>query len=549
MVRMGKGTLLVGLMVCWAGSLAAQTGFVTGHVRSAVSGTGLPGMVVSAYNVTGQLVQSEVTRSDGSYTLALPAATYKFLAYDPTGTFATDFYRAASSFATSAEVGLAPGATVPSIDFSLPKGFFIAGFVQGPPGTSVADVVVAVYNLNGTRRGFQKAGPTGAYSVVVPAGTYKIAAYDERLVLATEFYSDVNSFEKAQTVGVTTNISLSFQLNLGGRVSGMVTERQGGGGLEGLIVRAYDLNGVIVAEGVTDPAGRYSFVLPAGTFKLGAVDREDRFSPGYFGNVRDFGSAPTISVTAGQQTSGLSFSLERVAVEPRSFTLYIPVSASNEGAGGTFFRTDVWIQNPTDSPLQVEIRHLPPPSSGLQPIDRIVIVPPRGQKQLRDIVATEFQRTGGGALRLTATARFAATSRTYNDPANPAIGTSGLSISAEQISASLSRAVIPALSNSAGFRSNVGVFNPGLSAIEVEYSLFDQDGVLLNRKVQPLQPMEWFQTNIFAFMNASGIQVDNAYLTLWSTQGSFFSYGTVVDAKSGDSTLILPTADSSVEPE
>lgn len=539
------GTLLLALA---AGlPAAAQISFVEGHVRT-VDGHGLPGMVVSAYSLSGAEIVSEVTRSDGGYTLALSSATYKVLAYDENGAFATSFYRDATSFETSAEVGVPPGSTIRNIDFRLEKGFLVSGTVRAPAGVPLSeDVVVAAYNLNGTRRGFQRVSPTGAYGLVLPVGTYKFAAYDERQILATKFFNNVQSFDSALTVQVTSNRTIDFSLDLGGRISGTITNRKTGGPIESVWVLVYDLAGKIVVSAVTDTSGRYSVAVPAGTYKLGGVDPEERFVTGFLGNVSTFQSSPTFTAVAGQQITGLSFSLEENTPEPVITTLFIPVAASNEGAGGTFFRTDVWIHNPHSFLLEVEVSHLPPPSSGQAPVAKVFLVQARSQRHLRDIVATEFGRSGGGALKLTATSGFVATSRTYNDPADPSVGTSGLSIAAQPVTQTLARAVIPGLSNSTSFRSNVGAFNPGPNPIEIRFALYDENGLLIGEQSRAFASLEWFQANtIFAFLGASGNGSENAYAILSSEEGSFFSYGTVVDGKSGDATLILP---SPSEPE
>ncbi|MBW3564542.1 MAG: carboxypeptidase-like regulatory domain-containing protein [Acidobacteria bacterium] len=533
------GTLLLALAA--ALPAAAQTSFVTGHVRTS-TGVGIQGMVVSAYSLSGAEIASEVTSSDGSYTLALSSATYKLLAYDRDGAFATSFYRDASSFETSAEVGVPPGSTIQNIDFRLEKGYFVSGTVRVPAGISLSDVVVAAYNLNGSRRGYQKVSPTGTYSLVLPAGTYKFAAYDERQILATQFFDDALSFGGALTVQVTSNLPLDFSLQLGGRISGTITNRKTGGPLENVWVFVYDLAGTVVVSAVTDSSGRYSVAVPAGTYKLGGVDPEKRFVPGFLGNVSTFESSPTVTAVAGQQLNGLSFSLEENTPEPVITTLFIPVAASNAGSGGTFFRTDVWIQNPHSSLLEVEATHLPPPSSGQSPLAKVFLVQARSQRHLRDIVATEFGRSGGGALKLTATSGFVATSRTYNDPADPSVGTSGLSIAAQPATETLAKAIIPGLSNSPKYRSNVGAFNPGPNPIEIRFSLYDENGLLIGEGSRLFAPLEWFQANtIFAFLGVSTNGSENAYLILSSKEGSFFSYGTVVDGKSGDSTLILPS--------
>lgn len=535
--------LLMSLLLLGAASpaLQAQTSFVTGQVSVGTHGPA-GGMIVEAYNTAGEKKASETTRSDGTYTLSLAAgATYKILAYDPSGAYATSFYRDAGSFETSTEISLVAEQTLRNVSFHLERGYVVNVTVSAPAGAAISDVVVAAYNLNGTRRGFQEVGLTGQTNLVLPAGSYKIVAYDERLNLATEFYSNSHSFETADTVVVDGARSLMIALDYGGTVSGIITDRDGAAPLGGLTVLALDLSGQVIATGTTDLAGRYSFAVPVGTYKIFAFDEEGRYTEGYLGDVETFESAPSVSVSQRQNVSGLSFNLSRAEPVSNDTTLYIPVVASTPGSSGTFFRSDVWIYNPGTDTLLVTLTFLPPPGAGPR-VEATVVVPPRGQRLLHDVVATEFHTSGGGSMMLKASQDFVATSRTYNDPPDSEAGTTGLSLPGQPVGRTLSRAVIPGLSNTAAFRSNVGLFNPGDNTIEVTMELFDGSGNLLGLRTEVLEPLEWYQANtIFA---ALGVQstVEHAYVILDSDQGSFFSYGSVVDAVSGDATLVLPSA-------
>lgn len=457
------------------------------------------------------------------------------------------FYQNASSFETSAEISVASGSEQRGIDLSLQPGFFVSGVVRAPAGVTVADVVVAAYNLNGTRRGFQKVSPTGSYTLVLPSGTFKIGAYDERLILATEFHADAASFQKASTVEIDGNRSIDFTLEIGGRLSGTVLRQTDDSPLEDALVYAVDSAGDVVATSTTGLDGRFSMVVLPGDYRVIAADPSGDLESRYLGGVPDFGSASSVSVLAGQNISELDISLPP-ATDESMVTLFIPVVAHATGGNGTFFRSDVWIQNPHVTPLDVALTLRPPPSSGKGAVTRTVTVPARAQRVLRDLVSELFETEGGAALELEAADRFAATSRTYNDPGDPRIGTSGLSLPAAPLSSSLARAVIVGLSNTDEYRSNVGVYNVSNQPIDVVYELYDGSGELLASSTRRFEPKEWYQANtIFAELGQSEVDSASAFVTLRSEQGSFFSYGSVVDSVSGDATLILPTAIPPIE--
>ena len=67
--------------------------------------------------------------------------------------------------------------------------------------------------------------------------------------------------------------------------------------------------------------------------------------------------------------------------------------------------------------------------------------------------------------------------------------------------------------------------------------IYSASGVVIRSENVALRPSEWIQLNNFV------PAAENAYAVLTSTDGSFFSYASVVDQKSGDGTIILPTAD------
>ena len=64
-------------------------------------------------------------------------------------------------------------------------------------------MTVAAYNEDGSRRGFTMTGSAGSYTLVLPPGTYRVAAYDETAVYAVQFFRDRNSFETADRITIT----------------------------------------------------------------------------------------------------------------------------------------------------------------------------------------------------------------------------------------------------------------------------------------------------------------------------------------------------------
>ncbi|HKR64178.1 MAG TPA: carboxypeptidase-like regulatory domain-containing protein, partial [Thermoanaerobaculia bacterium] len=78
---------------------------VTGTVRSNENAA-LQGMTVVAYDTSGIARANATTDVSGHYTLTVNAGSYRVLAYDANGNFATSFFDNAESFDTSTVVNV-----------------------------------------------------------------------------------------------------------------------------------------------------------------------------------------------------------------------------------------------------------------------------------------------------------------------------------------------------------------------------------------------------------------------------------------------------------
>ncbi len=543
MSRLSSRTfLLLGAALLGGSSLFAQSGFIAGTVTTE-GGAPLSGMVVAAYNSEGELATTHVTGSYGGYVLSLPAATYRVLAYDLQGIRATSFYNDAGSFDTSAKISVAAGETRSGINFQLRPGVRIEGTIRSSAtGAPLAKMVVSAYNLDGTRRGFQKeTDSSGSYALTVPAGQYKIAAWDDSLAFAPKFYANARSFSSASTLSVTSNIAqINFSLDPGAQVSGRVVVDETSQPLSGIEVSAYDgERGELIAYVTTRSAGDFLFALPVGRYKFGAADPEGKYLNEFFSNVPSFGAAASFVLTAGEWRSGIDFSLAPQTDPPAPTTLFIPAVINALGGAGSYWRTDVWIYNPGQEELTITATYLP--GSGT-PLAATIPVSSRAQVEISNIVDSLFAANGLGALRLRAASPFAAVSRTFNTPSNSSeAGTFGFSIGAMDASSTMGLAVLPGIAENDAYRTNFGMMNPHEHSITVRARLYSAGGALVGDTTIPLAPLTVQQPSVSNVFGA--IRVTGAYLVLSSEEGSFFSYASVVDNKSNDPTLVLPSAD------
>ncbi len=520
--------------------LLAQTGFIQGTVMTE-GGAPLPGMVVAAYNGAGELATTNVTATNGAYLLSLPSATYRVLAYDLQGAWATSYYNDAGSFETSATIDVAAGSSRSGIDFRLRPGMRIHGMVKSSTGAPLAGMTVSAYNADGTRRGHQTSGDDGTYVLVVPAGQYKMAAWDDVRVFAPEFYAEARSYSTASTITAASNVfGIDFSLDLGARVDGTVSAEGTRQPLGGIDVSAYELiTGEQITHTATRADGGFQFALPVGRYKFVAADPEGKYATEFYANAASFEAAASFDLEAGSWRTGVDFTLAEKTEPPAPSTLFIPGVINSPGGGGSYWRTDVWIYNPTQETLTVTATYFAGTAAG---IDTTIVISPRGQVEIANIVESLFATSGLGSLRLRAALPFAAVSRTFNTPPNATEGTFGFSIAGMDVNATLGLAVLPGVAQSAAYRTNVGIMNPHDHSVTITARLYSSSGALLGETPVPLDPFTVQQPALTTLFGAA-IQVTGGYVILSSDGGSFFSYASVVDNKSNDPTLVLPTAD------
>ncbi|HEX9986134.1 MAG TPA: carboxypeptidase regulatory-like domain-containing protein [Thermoanaerobaculia bacterium] len=320
-------TLCTFLTIClFATAAAAAT--IGGTVTRLGTAVPLPSMTVAAYDATGVLRATATTDAQGRYTVTVGEGTYRLLAFDAAGVYATSFYDNAESFDTSRQLTLQTAQSVTSVNFALARAGSIAGVVTAASSPR-AGITVAAYNLSGTLRGFTKTDANGAYRLVLPAGTYKVAAFDEARVYATSFHRESASFGGASSIVVSADAttSIDFSLSNGARVRGRVTEAGSGVALFSVTVTAYDAAGHVAATTLTASNGTYELFLPAGSYRLVFEDRTGTFASEYYAGAESFDTSTRLAVAADETLANVDAALQRAA------RIFGTVRAADTGAG------------------------------------------------------------------------------------------------------------------------------------------------------------------------------------------------------------------------
>jgi hypothetical protein len=117
-------------------------------------------------------------------------------------------------------------------NFILVRAGRITGVVQAASSEEpLAQMTVAAYNEDGSRRGLVTTGAGGGYTLVLPPGNYRVVAYDDTAVYAVQFFRDKGDFESADLVPVTsgaTTGAVDFRLPRSARASGSVVDALSG---------------------------------------------------------------------------------------------------------------------------------------------------------------------------------------------------------------------------------------------------------------------------------------------------------------------------------
>ncbi len=267
-----------------------------------------------------------------------------------------------------------------------------------------------------------------------------------------------------------------------------------------------------------------------------------------------YGSAGAYLWSVTASADGVSCrSTGTVAVDPSPTSWYIPGVAHAQGAGGTVWRTDVAAINRSTSAASVTATFIP--YDGDATVARSLALAPNAVMEWDDVLVSLFGMSADasvkGTVELSSTERLIASARTYNQsatgtfgqylPALPAKPTLALTSSAgADIIRGDELGVIPHLTKSADFRSNVGVQNLGDSAVTVEIRLWDGHGMQLGSPWTATVGVGHYRQldDVFAVLGGGSPAIAYATVRVTSTDGAAWFYGSVIDNVTGDPTTI-----------
>ena len=226
-------------------------------------------------------------------------------------------------------------------------------------------------------------------------------------------------------------------------------------------------------------------------------------------------------------------------------SLVVPVVASNPGANGTMWRSDVSVVSRSTASVEILAAFYPAEPGGAM-IQRTMEVPPGTCLQLVDVVRETFATTGSGWLELVPSAAgIAVFSRTYNDDPDGTYGQFVPTMTEDDAISGGEVAVLAGLSSADGFRTNLGITSLSDSDTTVTVRVLADNGDAVGELdvVVPAERFVQVERLLAGQLGFSG----TAWATLTSDDAGayYIAHASVVDGNSGDPiyipALIRPT--------
>ncbi len=313
-------------------SAPTATGAISGIVTDAATSAPLAGVNVSIWTSNFGFATSTTTDSAGVYTTfaSLETGTYFAVTSNSLG-YIDELYDDFNCVAftcvieSGTPISVTSGTTTTGVNFALTAGGRISGTViDAATSAPLADVFVEIHRQDGRILTSSITDAAGNYisGTGLPTGTYYVTTFNSSGYI-DELYDNIicvncsstSGTPIAVTTGATTS-GINFALDVGGMISGTVTDERTGAPIADRTVNIFDSGGTIIDSGRTDDSGNYtnSRGLPAGSYYV-----QTFLGGGYINEIYDNIPCPTlqcnvttgtpVQVTPGATTKGIDFAL------------------------------------------------------------------------------------------------------------------------------------------------------------------------------------------------------------------------------------------------
>lgn len=222
-------------------------------------------------------------------------------------------------------------------------------------------------------------------------------------------------------------------------------------------------------------------------------------------------------------------------------TYFIPAAARASGAGGSFYLTDLDVNNRGFTPATFKLLWLPRDTNNSSPTESTEFTIGTGVSiRFKDILGQVFGLAEGavGALAVVSDSpNLMMMSRTFNSSDEGTFGQAIVGIHESDLIRTGQRRRVLFMTENDAFRSNLGLQNGGTTALIVKWQRFRADGSAIDSgqiRLRPLGNTQW--NRVFSDVEP----VEAAYVDVWTDDsgGTFAVYGSVLDAATSDPTTV-----------
>ncbi len=225
---------------------------------------------------------------------------------------------------------------------------------------------------------------------------------------------------------------------------------------------------------------------------------------------------------------------------------FIPAAALSAGAEGSFFQTDVDINNGSAAEASYAFLWLPRGADNSTPAQSDTFTLAAGasiryENVLAEVFGAEPDVAGALAV-LSNTANLDIMSRTYNLPTAKVAGTFGQALPGIPAGDLIMQGEIERIifmSENDDLRANLGCVNGVNDSVRIFIDLYDDAGTLLETKTMDLPP--WSNNQINQIFGAYAPTSGYADVRASKAGAAYYCYGSVLDNLTSDPTSILPT--------
>lgn len=268
--------------------------FIGGRMTG-VAGIPAPGVTANVFALDGQTwgrIASTKTDSSGTYRFMLEAGTYRF-GYEVPGNPVTTLFAGGNTLETARDMTLAVGQDLSMADTVVVSWGRLSGSVARTDGTPLAGAGVEIYRndpAGWSAFAWTTAAADGSWGTSLCEGTYRVRFTDPRGELAPAFFGGALAATTASDVILTAQGALiDATLTNATSISGTARDARTGTPLLGINADVMTRNSAgeyAKAIGVrTGDDGRYSMIVPAGTYALRLSSADGTYEQRYVGDA------------------------------------------------------------------------------------------------------------------------------------------------------------------------------------------------------------------------------------------------------------------------